>query len=109
MGIVYEAVDRERNDRVALKGLRVAGADAVLRFKNEFRQLEGVDHPNLVGINELIAEDGRWLLAMELVEGDNFLSWVRPLADGEAAQPFEDTEVNKPGLLTPGSGESPIS
>jgi tetratricopeptide (TPR) repeat protein len=102
MGIVYEAVDRERNDRVALKVLKIGGADAVLRFKNEFRQLEGVDHPNLVGMSELIAEDGRWLLAMELVEGDNFLSWVRPLGEGDVAHPHEDTEL---GLPTPGSGE----
>ena len=42
MGVVYEALDRERNTRVALKTLRTVKPDAILRFKNEFRALSDI-------------------------------------------------------------------
>ena len=38
-GVVYEAHDRERKLRVALKFLRHAIPDAIARFKGEFRSL----------------------------------------------------------------------
>src|SRR5207253_769612 len=38
-GVVYEALDRERNARVALKTLRVGTGRALYRFKQEFRAL----------------------------------------------------------------------
>ena len=50
MGVVYEAFDREREHRVALKVLRSMAADAQRRFKNEFRALQDIQHPNLVSL-----------------------------------------------------------
>jgi len=78
MGVVYEAVDRERNARVALKTLRTSGAESILRFKNEFRALQDLEHPNLCSLGELISEAGQWFFTMELVDGTDFLSFVRP-------------------------------
>ena len=76
MGVVYEALDRPRGVRVALKALQRVSADGLLRFKTEFRAVQDVHHPNLVTLGELIEEGGQWWLTMELVEGAPFLDHV---------------------------------
>ena len=45
MGAVYEAIDRERGERVALKTLRDFGPLELFLFKNEFRSLANIVHP----------------------------------------------------------------
>jgi serine/threonine protein kinase len=82
MGEVYEAIDRERDQRVALKTLRAMGADSLLRFKNEFREFQDLQHPNLITIGELYCEEGDWFFTMELLDGINFLEYVRPMVYG---------------------------
>ncbi len=76
-GLVYQAHDELRDSAVAVKWLRRLDADAVLRFKQEFRVLADVVHPNLVALHELFVEGGRWFFAMELVRGESFVSYVR--------------------------------
>jgi hypothetical protein len=78
MGVVYEAFDRERNARIALKTLRSLSADALLRFKREFRDFLDLAHPNLISLGELFSEGQDWFFTMELVDGIPFLEWVRP-------------------------------
>jgi eukaryotic-like serine/threonine-protein kinase len=78
MGMVYEALHRDRGARIALKTLQHASADGLLRFKNEFRAVQDVQHPNLVTLGELIEDRGQWWLTMELVDGVEFLAHVRP-------------------------------
>jgi len=78
MGVVYEVCDRESGVHVALKTLRHASADAILRMKREFRALADLDHPNLVSLHELFEQDGQWFFTMELVRGTDFLGHVRP-------------------------------
>jgi eukaryotic-like serine/threonine-protein kinase len=77
MGVVYEAYDKERRAAVALKTLRSFDAGAVTRFKREFRSLQGLAHRNLVALDELFCEDGTWFFTMELLDGEDFLSWVK--------------------------------
>jgi serine/threonine protein kinase/tetratricopeptide (TPR) repeat protein len=78
MGVVYEALDRETDKLVALKTLTRAEASHISRFKNEFRSLADVSHPNLVALYEFMADGQYWFFTMELVHGINFLEYVRP-------------------------------
>jgi len=77
MGVVYRALDRERNETVAIKTLRNIDGERLLRFKNEFRSIQTLQHPNLVSLGELIETHGRWFFTMELVEGIDFFTYVR--------------------------------
>ncbi|WP_165252108.1 serine/threonine-protein kinase [Paludisphaera soli] len=77
MGTVYKAFDRKCRRMVAMKTMNRAGAAALLRFKHEFRSLVEVVHPNLVTLYELIGDGENWFLTMELLDGVDFLAYVR--------------------------------
>jgi serine/threonine protein kinase len=91
MGVVHEVFDRDRGMRMALKQLKSLAPDQVLRFKNEFRAVRDVSHPNLVGLGELFEDDGHWYFTMDLVDGVDVLSYVRGAAQPDP--PTADTTV----------------
>src|SRR6478609_6781825 len=78
MGVVYRARDRESSLSVALKTMTHIEPSALLRFKNEFRSLADISHPNVVQLYEMVADGGHWFFTMELVDGVDFMRWVRP-------------------------------
>jgi len=84
MGVVYAAWDRERSMRVAIKMLPEITPDRLVQFKAEFRSLRDVHHANLVELGELFNDGDRWFFTMELVDGVDFLSWVRPAGELDA-------------------------
>ncbi|MCG8418383.1 MAG: protein kinase [Proteobacteria bacterium] len=77
MGVVYAAHDSGRNMRVALKILRNATARGLYQFKREFRTLSDISHPNIVALYELICRGDEWAFTMELIEGCDFIGYVR--------------------------------
>ncbi|MFN2492602.1 MAG: serine/threonine protein kinase, partial [Pyrinomonadaceae bacterium] len=95
MGVVYEAHDRETDKVVALKTLTRAEASHISRFKNEFRSLADVSHPNLVALYEFMADGQYWFFTMELVGGVNFLEYVRPGYHARQAQSSKTSTLQK--------------
>ncbi|MEC7519705.1 MAG: protein kinase [Myxococcota bacterium] len=77
-GTVWEARDELRRATVALKRLRRVDPRGLFLLKNEFRAIAEIDHPNLIRLGELFAErDDEVFFTMDLVEGADFLTWVR--------------------------------
>jgi serine/threonine protein kinase/tetratricopeptide (TPR) repeat protein len=99
MGVVYKAFDRTRGEIVALKTMRWPDSAAVLRFKQESRVLADVSHPNLVTLHELVSDRGGWFLAMELIEGTDFTSYVRSGFDRLNTRPADRGRPMAPDVL----------
>ncbi|QSQ23442.1 protein kinase [Pyxidicoccus parkwayensis] len=78
MGTVFRVHDRELRRDVALKVMRQSGPSALHALKREFRSRAGLSHPHLVQFHDLLVGEDYCCFSMELVEGRDFLSWVRP-------------------------------
>ncbi|MBK6918094.1 MAG: protein kinase [Deltaproteobacteria bacterium] len=93
MGVVYEALDEGRGQRVAIKAMHRLGPERVYRFKREFRALTGVRHPNVVGLHELVSDGEQLFFTMELVRGTDFITDLcGPAIQGRRHPPCRDRE-----------------
>lgn len=86
--IVYECYDPEREDRVAVKVLPVAGPNPEIAremFKREVGALKGFEHAHLVQMLDYLAEEeaGRLNIVLELVSGGTTLEAL--VAQGPAS------------------------
>ena len=77
-GVVYEAFDYERQTLVALKLPHDSGARDLSRFKQTFRALAEIAHPNLVNLFEVRSQGPEWFFTMELVDGRTFYEFLCP-------------------------------
>jgi len=76
MSKVFEAIDTHYDRRVALKAIRRAEGLSLLRFKEEFRSLAELRHPNLVELYDLARDGKRWFFSMELIEGIDLITHI---------------------------------
>jgi hypothetical protein len=77
-GTVYRAHDQQGDRIVALKVLHEATPAALRALRGEFETLSRLSHPNVVTLHEVREEQGVAYVVMELIEGVDFVRYVRP-------------------------------
>ena len=76
MGTVFEAHDPKLDRRVAVKVLRVDGAEAGRRILDEARALGKLQHPNVVAVHDAAEEGDVVYVIMELAPGETLRAWL---------------------------------
>jgi Tol biopolymer transport system component len=80
MGEVYRARDPRLDREVALKVLSGAGAgdpNLKKRFEEEARAASALNHPNILTVHDVGAEDGTSYIVSELIYGEPLRKWIR--------------------------------
>jgi CRP-like cAMP-binding protein len=89
MGVVYEALARDRKSRVALKMMRhdlVYNPDAMKRFHREAEILKQIDHPHCVQLLEDFPALNTIFLVLEYCHGPSLASVIATEAPLEAGE-----------------------
>lgn len=83
MGVVYEVIDRENGQRLALKTINSPTVEQIFLLKREFRSLADLSHPNLVALYDLVADADDCFFTMEMLDGQDLLAylWGKPTTD----------------------------
>ncbi len=77
--MIFRAIDLRRDaaaadgQHVAIKLLRPelrGRAPSIARLQREFRQTQGLSHPNIVRFHDLDCDHGSWFIVMELLVGE---------------------------------------
>ncbi|MFO0940534.1 MAG: protein kinase [Pirellulales bacterium] len=86
---VFEGVDRNSGQRVAIKFIRSRDPMVLKRAEREVRAVQKLNHPNVIPIHTIeMSEDHRLFLVMPLFEGKTLADWI----DSQGPMP-SDTAV----------------
>src|SRR5208283_102404 len=94
MGIVYRGVHMVFEEVVAIKAIfpeLMLNPDLRERFLNEARIQRRLQHPNIVQVREFLAEQDRFYIIMEFIQGETLSQYLRqlsPLTTSEAVGIF---------------------
>lgn len=77
VGVVFRARDPRLGRSVAIKLLRVAGADVRARFVREAQAAGNLKHRNIVTVYDFGEHDGQPFIVMEYVEGTTLAEVIR--------------------------------
>jgi len=92
MAVVYEAVDSQTGQNVALKVLNaeyVNDPDISKRFEYEAKVVMGLNHPNILKVFEYLSFDNQKVIVMELIKGPSMRKYVKqygPLSEEKAVE-----------------------
>ena len=80
MSLIYQAFDKRRQHVVALKFLSptlLQEASAIKAFKQEAQVSMELNHPNILRVFDVQANQDSYFLVMELLEGETLRQWIR--------------------------------
>ena len=80
MGSVYKVLDKEVDEKIALKFLNpevAANEKTITRFRNELKTARKISHKNVCRIYDLSKKEGFYYITMEYVSGDDLKHVVR--------------------------------
>lgn len=92
MAIVYSARDTLLERRVALKMLRPeykSDSEFIDKFRQEARAVARLSHPNVVSIYDIVVDEDRIYLVMEIVEGKNLKDLIQEKTKLSIAESLE--------------------
>ena len=80
MGSVYKVLDKEVEEKIALKLLNpeiAANEKTIMRFRNELKISRKISHQNVCRIYDLSKAEGIYYITMEHVTGEDLKSMIR--------------------------------
>ena len=80
MGSVYKVLDKEVEEKIALKLLNpeiAANEKTIMRFRNELKIARRISHKNVCRIYDLSKGEGIYYITMEYVTGEDLKSMIR--------------------------------
>jgi len=89
MGKVYKVMDKDIDEKVALKLLNpeiAADEHTIKRFRNELKFARKVSHKNVCRMYDLSKEEGTHYITMEYVSGEDLKSMIRMMGQLSAGK-----------------------
>lgn len=79
MGTVYKVLDREINEKIAIKVLKPeisSDEKTIERFRNELKLTRKISHQNVCRMYDIVNERGVYFITMEYVAGEDLKSTI---------------------------------